>query len=190
MRIPKTLKRKARDSSSKNSLMSTQIKVSISKILRAKEATCMKLLGITVSVLFKTQLMGQLQRKDTMELKSWARIPWKLAKVDPLFCQLTQQESLSSSPNYRINNKSQLLTLNSFSSKITSISEATLSKMTSKPTCSGALTRLQMPPCNSNSKLCRFTSNRAHPITSHSPKKVDTREIIVGRSFLFSKPNQ
>ena len=55
--------------------MSTQIKVSISKIQRAKEATYMKLLGTTVSVHYKTQLMGQLQRKDTMELKSWARIP-------------------------------------------------------------------------------------------------------------------
>ena len=103
MKTPKTLKRRAQDNLSKSSLMWTQIKVSIYKILRAKEATYMKPLGITVSVPFKTQEMGPRQRKDIMGPKRWERIPWRLAKVDQLFYQLTQLESLSSSHNYRTN---------------------------------------------------------------------------------------
>jgi len=46
-----------------------------------------------------------------------------------------------------------------------------------------------MLPCNNSSKLFKFTSNRAHLITSLNPRKVGTRATIVERSFLFSKAN-
>ena len=148
----------------------------------------MKLLDTTVSVPFKTQVMGLLQRKDTMLPKRWERIPWRLAKVDPLFCPLTQLESLSLSLNYKTN-KSLWPILNSVSFKTTSTKEAILCKMTYKQTCNGVLTQLQMLLCNSSSKLFRFISNRVLLITSLNPRKVGTRATIVERSFLFFKAN-